>query len=169
MGKLLQVAIAGLAAVSFGAIAQDNKSTEVDANTKIQGDAKTGTTGADAKAGAGASTEINKADKKKGKAKEKRGAAGAGGSVAGPTDNPNVTRDAQGREHVNKGKHTGQVKKDEAGASTSGSSSASGSTSGTTQAPAPAPAPAPSTGSASGSASGATSGSATVDTPKKAD
>jgi hypothetical protein len=41
-------------------------------------------------------------------------------SGAGPTDNPNVTRDAQGREHVNKGKHTGQVKnkrnKDSSGA-----------------------------------------------------
>jgi hypothetical protein len=31
-------------------------------------------------------------------------------SRAGPTDNPNVNRDAQGREHVNKGKHTGQTK-----------------------------------------------------------
>jgi hypothetical protein len=153
MRKLLQIVIAGLTAVSFGAIAQDNKSTEVDANTKIQGDAKTGSTGVDAKAGAGASTEINKADKKKGKAKEKRGAAGAGGSGAGPTDNPNVTRDAQGREHVNKGKHTGQMK-DEAGtkpAEDAKAGASSGSTSGTTQAPAPAPAPAP------------------VDTPKKAD
>jgi hypothetical protein len=28
-------------------------------------------------------------------------------TAAGPTDNPNVTRDAQGREHENKGKHKG--------------------------------------------------------------
>jgi hypothetical protein len=37
--------------------------------------------------------------------------AGAGASAcAGPTDNPNVTRDAQGREHANKGKHNGQAR-----------------------------------------------------------
>jgi|KBSSwiStaDraftv2_1062776.scaffolds.fasta_scaffold621489_2 hypothetical protein len=83
-------------------------------------------------------------------------------SGAGPTDNPNVTRDAQGREHMNQGKHTGQYKnkkdKDDSYSSGSGSTterkkddsysrgdsttlpSASGSTS----------------GSASGSASGST-------------
>jgi hypothetical protein len=45
---------------------------------------------------------------------------------AGPTDNPNVTRDAQGREHVNKGKHTGQMKnkKDKDASAGSGSTSA---------------------------------------------
>jgi len=48
-------------------------------------------------------------------------------SGAGPTDNPNVTRDAQGREHVNQGKHTGQYKnkkdKDDSYSSGSGSTS----------------------------------------------
>lgn len=64
-------------------------------------------------------------------------ADGDRGAKAGPTDNPNVTRDAQGREHVNKGKHTGQMNKGaKAGAS------GSGSTSGATEA-APAPTPAP--------------------------
>lgn len=29
-------------------------------------------------------------------------------SAAGPTEDPNVTRDAKGREHTNKGKHKGQ-------------------------------------------------------------
>lgn len=84
MRKLLHVAIAGLAAVSFSALAADN--TEVDANTKIQGDTKAGT------AGAGASTEINKADKKKGKAKQKRGTSGAGGTQAPMTkDEPKAS------------------------------------------------------------------------------
>ena len=64
-------------------------------------------------------------------------ADGDRGTKAGLTANPNVTRDAQGREHVNKGKHTGQMKKDEAGAP------AAGSTSGMTERPAPAVAPAP--------------------------
>jgi hypothetical protein len=75
-------------------------------------------------------------------------------SGAGPTDNPNVTRDAQGREHVNKGKHTGQVKnkKDkDADASTSSSTSGAGSTS------APKSDDANKAGSTSGSASGSTS------------
>ena len=84
-----------------------------------------------------------------------KGSASAGASTdvqtpsrAGPTDNPNVTRDAQGREHANKGKHTGQAKskkdKDD-------SSAGSGSTS------------APSVGSsASGQASESASGSATT-------
>jgi hypothetical protein len=64
-----------------------------------------------------------------------KGSAGAGASSsadvqtpsrAGPTDNPNVTRDAQGREHVNKGKHTGQSKnkKDKDESAGSGSTSA---------------------------------------------
>jgi hypothetical protein len=74
-------------------------------------------------------------------------ADGGKGSTAGPTANPNVTRDAQGREHVNKGKHAGQAKKDGA--------PAAGSTSGMTETPAPAAAPAPAP--------------APVDTPKKAD
>ena len=45
-----------------------------------------------------------------------RGATGAAGGTtsdttkAGPTDNPNVSRDAQGRTHVNKGKHKGEKK-----------------------------------------------------------
>lgn len=82
MHKLLQVVVCGLAAVSFSALAADEKkSTEVDANTKIQGDTKAGSTGVDAKAGAGASTDI-KADKKKGKAKEKSGTSGAGSTTA---------------------------------------------------------------------------------------
>jgi hypothetical protein len=70
-----------------------------------------------------------------------------GGAKAGPTDNPNVTRDAQGREHVNKGKHAGQAKKDGA--------PAAGSTSDKAETPAPSAAPAPSP--------------APVDAPKKAD
>jgi len=47
-------------------------------------------------------------------------------SGAGPTDNPNVTRDAQGREHANKGKHAGQAKnkKDKDESAGSGSTSA---------------------------------------------
>ena len=64
MRKLLQVVVAGLTAVSFSALAADK--TEVDANTKIQGDTKAGSTGVDTKAGAGASTDIktDKMDKK---------------------------------------------------------------------------------------------------------
>ncbi|HXU42080.1 MAG TPA: hypothetical protein VN675_07135 [Burkholderiales bacterium] len=86
MRKLLQVVVAGLAAVSFSALAADK--TEVDANTKIQGDAKTEkSTGSHANsagnAGVGASTEIktDKMSKKKNK-KEKRATSGAGGTTA---------------------------------------------------------------------------------------
>jgi len=70
-------------------------------------------------------------------------------SGAGPTENPNVTRDAQGREHVNKGKHTGQTKNK---ARDQEQSSGSGSTS------------APSSSSSSPSVSSSTSGSASGST-----
>ncbi len=80
MHKLLQLAICGLAAVSFSALAADEKK-DADASTSVQGDAKAGSTGVDAKAGAGTSTDI-KADKKKDKAKEKSGAAGATSGAA---------------------------------------------------------------------------------------
>ena len=80
---------------------------------------------------------------------------------AGPTDNPNVTRDAQGREHVNKGKHTGQTKnkaRDQEQSSGSGSTSdpakASDSTSGARSSDSSSPSV---SGSTSGSASGSTS------------
>jgi len=75
MRKLLQVVIAGLAAVSFSALAADK--TEVDANTKIQGDTKAGTAGT----GASADIKTDKMDKKKAK-KEKRGTSGAGSTTA---------------------------------------------------------------------------------------
>ena len=83
---------------------------------------------------------------------DKDSSAGAN-SGAGPTDNPNVTRDAQGREHVNKGKHAGQTKnkaRDQEQSSGSGSTSAPDSSS--------------SSPSVSGSTSGSASGSASTET-----
>jgi hypothetical protein len=63
-------------------------------------------------------------------------ADGDGSTRAGPTGNPNVTPDAQGREQASKSKPTVQMKKSGA--------PAAGSTSGMTERPAPAaPAPAP--------------------------
>ena len=73
MRKLLQVVVAGLAAVSFSALAADK--TEVDANTKIQGDTKAGS------AGASADIKTDKVDKKKAK-KEKKGSSSSGGTQA---------------------------------------------------------------------------------------
>ena len=73
MRKLLQVIVCGIAAASFSAIAADEgKSTEIDANTKLQGDAK-----------AGASADIKTDKKAKNKTKrEKQGTSGAGGTKA---------------------------------------------------------------------------------------
>ena len=85
MRKLLQIAIAGLAAVSFSALAAD-KSTEVDTNTKIQGDAKAGSTDTGVNAGTGASADI-KTDKKAGK-KAKKDSKHDNTSGAGSTTAP---------------------------------------------------------------------------------
>jgi hypothetical protein len=84
--KLLQVVVAGLAAISFSALAADK--TEVDANTKIQGDTKAG-------AGASADIKTDKVDKKKAK-KEKRDTSGAGATQAPMTkDEPKVSTDTK--------------------------------------------------------------------------
>ena len=71
MRKLLQVVIAGLAAVSFSALAADGDKSS---DTKVQGDTK---------ASAGASTDIktDKVDKKKAKKEEKRDTSGAGSTT----------------------------------------------------------------------------------------
>ena len=87
MRKLLQVVIAGLAAVSFSALAADGDKSS---DTKVQGDAKADTTekstGSHANsagnAGVGASTEI-KTDKTGKKAKkDKQDKSAAGGTTA---------------------------------------------------------------------------------------
>jgi hypothetical protein len=67
------------------------------------------------------------------------------GAGAGPTDNPNVTRDAHGREHVNKGKHYGQRDKQDESKSAPGSpaqrSQEQSSGAGSTSAPAASASP----------------------------
>src|SRR5258706_11720330 len=101
MRKLLPFVVCGLAAVSYSALAADDK-TEIDANTKIQGDAKAGSANPGARAGGTTSTDVGT------DAKAGAGVAGAGadakagvGARGDVTDAPSVN--TQDREQA-KGK-----------------------------------------------------------------
>ena len=81
--------------------------------TQQQGTANQGTTqsGSDNQATQQSGTgNKSTTDSSTGTSSSGSGTSGSSASGAGPTDNPNVTRDAKGREHTNKGKHKGWAK-----------------------------------------------------------
>jgi hypothetical protein len=116
MRKFFPVVLSGLLAVSFSQLAAAQSAT-------VQSDTKANV-GADVNTKPGTTSD-------KSATTEKSTSAGAGGTKAGPTDNPNVTTDAQGREHVNKGKHKGQLKNKKESKSKSDTSAAAGSSANT--------------------------------------
>src|SRR5919108_2139176 len=101
MRKLFPVLISGVLAMSFSQwAAAQSTTTQGSAGANVGADVNKDKSGAGVSAGASTGSSST-------------GAAGATTSdttKAGPTDNPNVTRDAQGREHMNKGKHKGERK-----------------------------------------------------------
>jgi hypothetical protein len=110
MRKFFPVVLSGLLAVSFSQLAAAQSTT-------VQGDTKANV-GADASIKPGTTSDKSTTTEKSTSSSSTSAiggsstgsSAGAGGTRAGPTDDPNVTMDAQGREHVNKGKHKGQLK-----------------------------------------------------------
>jgi hypothetical protein len=104
MRKFLPLVLCGFAALSYSQLgATADASVNLDTDAKVQGGANTGANTSNA----GADT---------------RAGAGAGASV-GATDNPNATRDAQGRENANKSRHMGERKRQKDRGATEGSSS----------------------------------------------
>src|SRR3954447_20968101 len=117
MRKFLPVLFSGLLAVSFSQLAAA-QSTSAQGDTKASGSASVGTgAGTSTNSGSmGGSTSGSTSDKSSASGSASTGtSAGAGATTsdttkAGPTDNPNVSKDATGRTHTNKGKHKGERK-----------------------------------------------------------